>query len=167
MAVISAVLTAVSGVVSAVGAIQSANAQAAAAEYNAKIHARNAIIADQDRAASVKQAAVDAEDKRRDNRRTLATIRASYGGSGLEMAGSPLDVLEDSAVELETGAQRIEYEGRVKNREGAIRMQESNENATLSRMEAKAAKSAGYISAFGYLVGGAASALGTPGLRLS
>lgn len=170
MAVLSAVLTAVSGAVSAVGAIQQGNAAQAAANYNAKVHERNAIIADQDRRASVKQAQVDAEDKRRDNRRTLSTLRAAYGGSGLEMAGSPLDVLEDSALELELDASRIEYEGRVKNREGGIRSTQSRESATLSRMEGSAAKSASYISAFGYLasgISGAANRLTQPGLTLA
>lgn len=161
MAVLSTILTVVSGAVSAIGAIQQANAAAASAEYNAQIMERNAEIIDQDRKSATKQAQVDADDKRRDNRRTLSTIRAAYGSTGLEMAGSPLDVLEDSANELELDATRIEYEGRVKNREGAIKKREALEGARNSRMEGKAAKSAGYISAFGYLVGAGAKAAGS------
>lgn len=159
MAVLSAVLTVVSGAVSAIGAIQQGNAAAASAEYNAKVDERNRIIADQNRKLNVQQAEIDASDKRRENRRTLSTIRAAYGASGLDLAGSPLDVLEDSALELELDASRISYEGRARNREGGIQMQGFTESAALRHMEGKAAKSAGMISAFGYMVGSAGTAL--------
>lgn len=156
---LAAAASAVSGVIGALGAIQSANAQAAAAEYNAKIQERNSIIADQNRKQAVQTAEITAEDKRRDNRRILASMRAAYGTSGLEMAGSPLDVLEDTAVEQELDVQRIRYEGRARAREGAIQMLGLREDATLSRMEGKAAKTAGYIGAAGQLVGGIGTAL--------
>lgn len=154
---ISAIFTAIGGVISAVGAIQSANAQAAASEYDAQISERNRVIADQNRKHNVELALIDAEDKRRDNARNMSTIRAAYGGSGLDLAGSPLDVLEDTALEQELDVRRTEYEGRVKNREGGMQMQEFKEKATLSRMEAKNAKKAGILSAFGYLANAGAS----------
>lgn len=156
---LAAAASAVSGVIGALGAIQSANAQAAAAEYNAKIQERNAIIADQNRKQAIQTAEITATDKRRDNRRILASMRAAYGTSGLEMAGSPLDVLEDTAVEQELDVQRIRYEGRARAREGAIQMLGLREEATLSRMEGQAAKTAGYIGAAGQLVGGIGTAL--------
>lgn len=155
---LAAAASAVSGVIGALGAIQSANAQAAAAEYNAKIQERNAIIADQNRKQAVQTAEITAEDKRRDNRRILASMRAAYGTSGLELAGSPLDVLEDTAVEQELDVQRIRYEGRARSREGAIQMLGLREDATLFRMEGKAAKTAGYIGAAGQIVGGIGTA---------
>lgn len=159
MAALSAVLTVVSGAFSAIGAIQQANAAQASAEYNAKVAERNRVIADQNRQLAIQTAEIDASDKRRENARTLSTIRAAYGKSGLEMAGSPLDVMEDSALELELDTQRIAYEGRARGREGAIQMQEFSERATLSRMEGRSAKSAGILSAFGYLAGSAGTAL--------
>lgn len=156
---LAAAASAVSGVIGALGAIQSANAQAAAAEYNAKIQERDAIIAEQNRKQNVETAELAATDKRRDNRRVLAAMRAAYGTSGLEMAGSPLDVLEDTALEQELDTERIRYEGRLRSREGAIQMLGLHEGATLSRMEGKAAKTAGYIGAAGQLVGGIGTAL--------
>lgn len=156
---LAAAASAVSGVIGALGAIQAANAQAAAAEYNAKIQERNAIIADQNRKQAVETSEIAATDKRRDNRRVLAAMRAAYGTSGLDLAGSPLDVLEDTAVEQELDVQRIRYEGRARSREGAIQMLGLREDATLSRMEGKAAKTAGYIGAAGQLVGGIGTAL--------
>lgn len=159
LATLGAAASALSGVIGAIGAIQSANAQAAASEYNAKVSERNQVIADQNRKISVRQAEIDAEEKRRETRRTLSSIRAAYGSSGVELAGSPLDVLEDSAFEGEVDAARIEYEGRIRNREGAIQMLGLQEQASLDRMNARSARSAGYINAAGAIAGGAGRAL--------
>jgi hypothetical protein len=156
---LAAAASAVSGVIGALGAIQAANAQAAAGEYNARIQERDALIADQNRKVAIETAEIASEDKRRDNRRVLAAMRAAYGTSGLEMAGSPLDVLEDTAVEQELDVQRIRFEGRARSREGAIQMLGLREGANLSRMEASAARTAGYIGAAGQLVGGVGTAL--------
>lgn len=156
---LAAIASAVSGVVGAVGAIQSANAQAAAADYNAQIQERNMVIADQNRKQAVDTAEIDADEKRRENRKTLAAMRAAYGSSGVELAGSPLEVLSDASLELELGAARTSYEGRVANREGGIQMLGYSEQANLDRMEADAARDAGPLNAFGFLVGGAGNAL--------
>lgn len=134
-------------VASVVGTIQSANATAAASEYNAKIADRDAYVADQNRQLAVQQAEIDAADKRRENRRVLSSIRATYGASGLELAGSPLDVLEDTAVEQELDAQRVSYEGRIRGREGALQMLGLQESAALDRMEAQNARKAGMFGA--------------------
>mgnify|MGYP000874971371 CR=1 FL=1 len=156
---LAAIASLASGAIGAVGAIQSANASAAAAEYNARVQERNMIIADQNRKQSIDTAEIAAGDKRRENRRVLASMRAAYGTSGLDMAGSPLDVLEDTALEQELDASRISYEGRVRGREGAIQMLGLQEGANLSRMEGDAAKTAGYIGAAGSLVGGIGKSL--------
>lgn len=156
---LAAAASAISGVIGAIGSIAAGNAQAAAAEYNARVQERNAKVADQNRKQAIKTADIAAEDKRRENRRVMAAMRAAYGTSGLEMAGSPLDVLEDTALEQELDVSRVQYEGRVRAREGALQMLGFREDATLSRMEGKAAKTAGYIGAAGALVGGAGNAL--------
>lgn len=145
--------------ISAIGAIQSANAQSAAARYNAQIADRDAVVAEQNRKLALQTARIDAEDKRRDNRRVLARIRTQYGASGLSLAGSPLDVLEDTAVEQELDAQRVEFEGRARGREGALQVLGLQEDAALSRAEASSAKTAGYIGAFGTALSGAGTAL--------
>lgn len=157
--ILGALASLASGVVSAMGAMQSAEAQARANEYNAKVQDRNAIIADQNRQHAIQTADVAAQDKRRENRRVLASVRAAYGTSGLEMAGSPLDVLEDTALEQELSASRVKYEGTVRAREGAIQMLGYNEDATLQRMEAQSARAAGGVAAAGALLGGVGNAL--------
>jgi len=133
-------LAIVGGVISAVGAIQSANAQAAAAEYNAKVQERNkmAILAQTDQAVI---------DKKRENKRVSSLIRAQYGASGIELAGSPLDVIEDTSIEQELDVARVRYTGTL----DAIG---KGDAATLYRMEAKSVKTAGMFSAVGNILGG-------------
>lgn len=167
MAVASTILSVVSGVVGAIGAIQQGNAAAASAEYNAKVDQRNQVIEDQNRGLALQQASAEADDKRRETRRLLSSMRASYGASGIELAGSPLDVLEDTAIESELDASRIEFQGRVRNREGAIKFLQLGESANLSRTQGKTAKSAATIGAVGSLVGGFSQAASKIGSGLS
>lgn len=156
---LAAAASAISGVVGAIGAIQSAQAQAQAADYNAAIQQRNVIIADQNRTMAVRAAEVDADEKRLENRKTIAAMRAAYGSSGVELAGSPLEVLSDAATTLELDASRVEYQGKVANREGSLQMLGHQEQATLDTMEADSARAAGPLNAMGFLIGGAGNAL--------
>lgn len=157
---IAVVLSAVGAATSAMGAIQQGNAQKAAADRQAQIDERNKILADQDRIRDVQTAQIAAEDKRRENRRQYAALRAAYGSSGIEMAGSPLDVLTDVSTEMALDERRIEDEGLVKNREGALRMLGLQESADSSRAAGRNAKRAGYISAGSTLLSSAGSISG-------
>lgn len=140
----AAALSIVGGVISAIGAISAANAQARAAEYNAQVAERNRI-------AILAQADNEAIDKTRENERRLAVVRAAYGKAGIDLAGSPLDVIQDTAIEQQLDVSRIRYEGELK----AIGQQDQ---ATLYRMEASNARTAGSISAVGALFGGFSNA---------
>ena len=51
----------------------------------------------------------DARRQREENDRTIATIRAKYGSSGVTFEGSPLVVLSDAATLAETTVQDIAY----------------------------------------------------------
>lgn len=134
----------VSGVVSAIGAIQQANAAADAADYEAAVKERN-------RRAILAQTDTETEDKRRDNRRQIAAIRTAYGASGLALEGSPLDVLEDTMIEQETEVERVRYSGKMK-------AMGYGEEATLARMRADSARSAGAIGAASAIIGGVSGA---------
>lgn len=147
--------------ISAVGAIQSANAQSAAFDREAQIADRNKILADQDRQLAVRTAQIAAEDKNRENRRRLADLRASMGASGLEMAGSPIDLLADTSLEMALDTKRIEFEGKVRNREGVIEMLNFGDQAAGARMSSKSARRSGYYSAGGALLSGGAKAYGS------
>lgn len=162
LAALPAVGTAVSiagAAIGAVGALQAGNAASAAATYNARVADRDVAVADQNRKSVLDQTRIAADDKRRDNRRVMSSIRAQYGASGLSMAGSPLDVLQDTAVEQELDVRRIEFEGRVRGREGALQILGLQEGGVLSRREAKNARSAGQIGAVGGLASGVGSTL--------
>lgn len=148
-----------STVLGAAGAVSSANAQAAAARHNAKIAERDAVVAGQNRQLALEQSRIAAEDKRRKNRRVLSSIRTQYGASGLSTAGSPLEALQDAAVEQELDAQRIEFEGKVRGREGALQMLGLQEDASLSLMEASSARRSGYWGALGTSLYGAGTTL--------
>lgn len=161
--------------VSAAGALQQGKAQAAnqraaaqAGEFNRQAAERNKVIAGHQRQLAVRQAQVDAEDKRRDNRRKLAEIKSKYGASGLRSSGTPLDVLEDAALELETDARRIDHDGQVRGYEGALRILGFQDEATLAAhsrdsalSRAKGAETAGRINAFGQILGGAKEIAGS------
>lgn len=162
MAVLAPLATAFSiggAVLGAVGVYQGMQASAASAEYNAKVAERDIVVADQNRKAAMEQSRVDADDKRRENRRVMAAIRASYGASGVELAGSPLDVLTDTATEQETDARRIEYEGKIRGREGALQMLGLSESAALSRAEARNNRRAAPLAALGQGLSGVGSTL--------
>lgn len=134
------VLGIVGGAISAIGAIQSANSQAAAAEYNKDVAKRNRTMA-------LGETRLAIEDKQLENRRQMGSIRAAYGSSGLQLDGSPLDVLEDTAVEQAYDVSKIKYQGRVKAAGYA-------EQAALFKAEAKSAKTAGMIGAASAIIGG-------------
>lgn len=139
IALISLGATALSGAVSAYGAYQQGQSQAAAATYNAQVADRNATLARQ-------QADAEGDDLARQQRRQMGTLRAAYGAAGIGLAGSPLDVIEDTALEQATDINRVGYTGELK----AIGMQEK---AALYRAEAENAKTSGAINAFGAGIG--------------
>lgn len=134
------VLSIVGGVVSAIGAMQAAGAQAAAAEYNAKVAERNRI-------ATLQQADAEAVDKMKENRRVLGSIRANIGAAGIDLAGSPLDVIGDTAIEQNLDVAKIKYNGQVK----AVGFEDA---AVLDKMEASSARTAGFFNAASGLLGG-------------
>jgi len=151
-------LTLVSGVMSAAGAMQQASAEAQAYKTQAQIAERNRVIADQDRIQAVRTAQIAEEDKARENRRNLASMRAAYGSTGLELAGSPLDVLSDTSVEMALDQQRTGYDQYIQNREGAIKMLGLTEDAAQARAAAKNAMTAGRMKAVSSLLSSAGSA---------
>ena len=154
-----AIVTAVGGVFGAVGKLAEGAADARAAEFNAEVQERNAVIAEQNRQNMVRQSEIDVEEKRLENKRMRGSIRAAYGASGLEMSGSPLDVLEDTAVEQELDVQRVEHEGRVRSFEGSLEVLGLKEGAGLSRARARSARTAGVLGAIGVGLGSAGSTL--------
>jgi len=138
-------LTIVGSVVGAIGSIVSGMAAASAANYNAKVQERNA-------AAAIEQGGADVEAERRDALRRQGQIRASYGASGMALAGSALDVFEDQVAEDELAVKNIRYKAQV-------RSTGHQDQAKLDRAEARNASTAGLIGGISTLASGAGKAL--------
>lgn len=112
--------------ISALGAIQGGNQQARAAEFNAQ--------------AAQNQAAAQEAQQRRQAARVMGQGRANVAASGIEMDGSPLEVMADSAANAELDALTIRYGGQVR--------------ADQERMRGSMARQAGYMGAASSLLMG-------------
>lgn len=79
---------------------------AEAARYNAEVSRRNAEMS----ATMIEQSgALEVEQKGKEARTFLGTQKAKYGGLGVELTGSPLDVMIGTAANFELDKQIIEY----------------------------------------------------------
>jgi hypothetical protein len=148
MAMLQAATSVIGGAIGAMGAMQEAQAVAAAENYNAQVATRNQRIVRQETRAAL-------EDASKVNQRTFRMIRASYGGMGLDLAGSPLDVMHDTFIEQRLDKRRIKFAGR-------IREIELEDQKNLALMHASNVQAAGGISAISSIIsglGGAATAL--------
>lgn len=131
------------GLLAGVGSFINLQSQAQAAEYSAKVNEINAQTARL-------QAGADVARKQREKVRALGTMRANYGASGLQVAGSALDVMTDSFLEYTLDEKTIAYQGEI----NAIDFQNK---AKLGRMEARANRVAAPIA----LAQGAVEGVGT------
>lgn len=143
---------ALSGVASLASIQMQSAAQQSASNYQAQVDERNAVLAEQDREQAVRTARIAADDKARQNRRQLASMRASFGSTGLELSGSPLEVLTDSSIEMALDTRRIKYEGQVRSREGALQVLGLKESANVARAEASNARTTGFVKAGSSLI---------------
>lgn len=155
-ATLSTVGTALSGVMSAASALSSGQSQSSAAQYNAAVARNNAIVAQQNAQIAADQAAADARRQRDQAIKEKGKMRAAYGASGVTVEGSPLDVLEESALNAELDALITEYNGGLRARAYQNQAVAELNTATLEDMRGEAALSGSYTSAAGSLFGGAA-----------
>lgn len=126
------IIAGITAVVSAAGAIQSGNAQKKMAEYNAQV--------------AEAQGKYNAERQQDRARRLLAQGRVNIAKSGIQVSGSPLDVLTDNAMNAELDRLAI--------------LRSADSKAAMSRMEGSAAQQAGYFGAATSLLSGAGRAYG-------
>lgn len=102
-----------------VGGLAAASSVASSLQRNSQLD-QSAKLADYQKSISETNAGnarraseVEGEDARRESRIRLGEMRAAFGANGIDIAGSPLDVLQDTAAEGELTAQRKEYAGKV------------------------------------------------------
>lgn len=151
-------LTAVSAGIQAMGAISQGNAARASANRQAEDLRRSATVVQQNTDNAVATANIAAADKARENRRILAANRAAFGSSGVDLSGTPLDVLSDTSMEMALDERRVAYEGQVQARQGALQILGLQEQADTSIAAGKNARNAAVISAGSSLLGGGANA---------
>ena len=137
------ILTAASSLMGAAGSIQQGQAEQEAADYNAD-------VARQSAQASLDKADYDETIHREKVRKLLSSQRAAYGAAGVDMAGSPLLVLEDTAAQGELDAKAIRYGGEVE-------AKQKLSQAEIYELTGKNAKTASYYKAGTSLLSGGAS----------
>jgi cell wall-associated NlpC family hydrolase len=126
--------------VSAVAAVQQGQATSKMAKYNAQVMENQAV-------AERQKAALEEQRHRARTTKLLSTQRALIAKSGLDLEGSPLLVMEDTAAQSELDSLLIRYNGEM----GANRAQSQ---AGLDRMRASSASTGGYLSAGASLLNG-------------
>lgn len=138
-------LTVIATGYSAYSSYQQGKSQEAWNNYNAQLEDQNAQTAARD-------AAISANQTRRQNARVLGRQRAAFAANGVvEDTGSPLLVESEQAGYLEMGALEVERQG---NMEAGRHRQE----AVLDRMKGSIAMQAGKMEATGTVLSGLSTA---------
>lgn len=132
---------------SILGPIAGAAADRRAHSFTAQIAERNAVIARQ-------QTQADTTMQSRRSKKAIGSMRAAYAASGVNLEGSPLDILEDSVAQAELERQNIGYNGE-------LRAQGYEVDASMSRARASNAMTTGFMKAASGILTGASSGSGT------
>lgn len=135
--------SAASTALSTVQSVVQASNQAKLAHYNAQ-------VAEQNAAAAQRQAEADAARQDRQVRQQLAKRRTAYASAGVDLAGSPLDLLENIAMEGKLDVLGIRQRGLAQARQYSIA-------ASSDRFKAGAALEEGLLGAGQQLASGASS----------
>ena len=133
MAEAIAITTLAGAALSAYGSIQQAEAAKNAAQYNADLNTRQATI-------TYQQAAVESDRLRRHQAQVQGAAVAGYGASGVDLEGSPTDVLAFSAAQQQLDLETLNYNANLK-------AMGYTSNAELDRMAAKTAVQQGDLMA--------------------
>ncbi len=141
---IAPVMAVVGGAISAAGSMQQGNAQAAAEETRARMAERQQTISKQ-------RQGVESGRVRENLRRVIGQQRAAAGERGVNVGGSVVDVMDDSAREAAFDLESIRFG--AEGEQGNLQYE-----ADAARQRARSAKQAGRIGAFGSLVRGFGSA---------
>lgn len=144
-----AVVAAVSAAASANAQRQSAKAQQAAADYNARVMEQNA-------ATERQQANAREEMQRRQARQVLGEQAAGLAQAGIGLgSGSALDVMQQSATNAELDALSIRYEGDLRARGLLASAEQESYQGRVARMNARTATTSGALGVASSILGGA------------
>lgn len=153
--VVASVATIGSAGVSAYGQYKAGQAQKAAANYQAEVDKRNAVVA-QENANMERQAGI--EEQRRQRLKTAQVIgqqKVAMAANGLDInSGTAADLLKDTAELGELDALMIGYDAERRARNHGVQGSNFMSQATLNQMSASNAFKSGLISAGGTMLGG-------------
>jgi hypothetical protein len=136
--------------------IQAGNAQAAASRYNAQVAEMNAKMADRASRDAIERGASEEQRQRMQTAQLQGRQRAAMAANGVDLAfGSPLDALVDTAMMGELDALTIRRNANREAYDYQVQGVNYRADASLSRMNASAAKTGGYLGAIGTVLGGA------------
>ena len=139
--------------------IQAGNAQAAASKYNAQVAEMNATLADRAAKDALERGAAEEQRKRMEIAAIQGRQQAAMAANGVDLTfGSPLDTLVDTATMGELDALTIRRNAAREAYDYETQGVNYRADATLSRMNASAAKTGGYLGAAGTILGGGATA---------
>lgn len=142
IAALGPILSFAGSIVGAMGQIQAANAQAAQAEFQQK---QSNLIAED----TLRRGAQEEEGSRRETAALKGRQEAVMAAGNIDLgSGSPLKILGDTAALGELDAQVIRSNAA---RDATVQKQQGQ----LYGMQAKSARQAGMIGAFGTILGGA------------
>lgn len=155
-------LTIGSTIMGAAGSIQQGNAAAAAADYNAKVSEMNAELSERRAKDALDRGANEEQKKRQEVQQILGRQQAAFAANGVDLSfGSPLDTITDTAVLGELDALTIRQNANREAYDYRVDAVNQRSGATLQRMQGQSAKTAGYLDAFGTVLGGGAKAFQT------
>jgi hypothetical protein len=155
------VLTAASTLVGAAGAKQQADASAEAQNYNAKVQDMNSTLAERRARDALERGRLEEQQKREQVSQIQGKQKAAMAANGVDLTfGSPLDTLVDTATLGELDALTIRKSAAREAYDYKVQAVNSKADASLSRANAKATKTGGYLSAVGTVLTGAAKGYG-------
>jgi hypothetical protein len=117
----------IGGIVSGIGSLAASQAQASAAQAQADIYDTQAQM-------ELERGRFEADRSTRQARRIVGQQVANYAASGIELAGSPAAVIDDTATEaaLDIGAIRYGADARSGNLSARAELQRQSAKATSS-----------------------------------
>ena len=152
MSFIPLVLSVIGTGMTLIGQAQQMQAQVDTANYNASV-ARENQAQTLETAKSIERAGKIEEDRlRRRKALTTGSQKAAYAAAGLELEGSPLEVMADTATEYEKDIAINKYNTATKKRQYLNSASRYGSKAAYREYEASQAKKLGYMSMGGTLL---------------
>jgi hypothetical protein len=155
-------MIAASTLVGAAGQMGSANAQANASNYNAQVADMNAKIESKRAQDSLERGKIDEQNKRREVAQIKGQQLAGMSANGVDVGyGSALDTLVDTATFGELDALTVRANSAREAYGHDVAAVNKKADSQMFKMEASSAKTNGYLSSLGTLIGGAGDAWGS------